>query len=83
VSAYGQHAVRPVPVWRELDARPDGDPSVRERTASRVLRGRDDGPPEVIGVDLKHALTHGLARNCVTCDEQNCASRAGLLQVLR
>ncbi len=79
VAAFGEPKARvtQLRVWREhVDLHPNG---VRE---SRIMRQRDVGEPEELGVDAQREAPEGLRRNCITCEEHQCQARAEFVEVL-
>lgn len=79
VAAYGEagQSRSRSRVWRKAR---DGDTA--KRRLSVIVRSREDERVEELGVDSQEVLSHGLRRNCLTCNETECQSRKSFLEVL-
>jgi vancomycin resistance protein VanW len=77
ITARGRDACARAEVERE------SLPSRGTVEVSRVVRRVKGRPLEVLGEDRKTPLPSGLARNCLTCDEDDCLARASYLKGMR
>lgn len=85
VGARGEPSRAAVEVRREQLAAPSGDPTLDVHRLVRVVVG-DDGArrQDVIGISHKRVRPRdAYGRNCLTCDEQACHARDGLLRNVR